>query len=204
MKKYDFLVIGSGSGADFALTAAGMGHKVALVDQGPPGGTCLNRGCIPTKIMIRSSEVAELVRNSWSFGVRSRLEHIDLLKIWLRVQSITGHWRDQLSETLSNHKNLDFYNSRGIFKSDRVLDVGDTMIEADRVVLAVGMEPILPSIPGLSGLPFFTSDNLMEMKELPESLAILGGGYIGMEFANFFAALGTRVSVIEAGEFLLS
>ncbi len=204
MQHYDLIVLGAGVASSVALAAAGRGLRTALIDPGPAGGTCLNRGCIPTKVMLHSGEVARTARDGARFGINSRVESVDFGVIREHVNSIVSFWRDRLEKLLATTANLDFYRAPAHFAGDRIVECGGQRLVGDRLVIAVGARALRPPIPGLDGINYYTNENVLTMPSVPASLAVIGGGYIGMEFACFFAALGSAVTVIEPQPQLLS
>lgn len=204
MKKYDFIIIGAGGAQEFAFAAAGKGLKVALIDEKEPGGTCLNRGCIPTKIMLQTAEVARYIRDSKSFGIDSVINKIDYPAIRNRVYSMVSKWRKSIFKVINSLENLDFYNSTAKFIDNKIIEIDNNKITADKIIINVGMRPLIPKIPGLDTIPFLTNENVLDIDSVPSKIAILGGGYIGMETAYFFQSLGSEVFVIEMKDKLLA
>lgn len=204
MKNYDFIVLGAGSVNEFAFESAAKGFKVAMIDEGHPGGTCLNRGCIPTKVMLQSADVAHYAKNGQMYGINSKIESIDFSVIKNRVNDIVGFWRAKLYEAIKNSPTLDFYQHSASFTAEKTLEVGGEKIRGNKIIIGVGMRPFIPQIEGLENVDYLTNENILSLTSLPKSIAILGGGYIGMEFAHFFSALGSKVFVIEMKESLLS
>ncbi len=202
-ERYDALVIGGGmAGLPLALRAARHG-RVAFVEKERLGGTCLNRGCIPTKTMIASAEVAHQVRRAAEYGVRSTGPTVDLAAVVARKDSIVEAIRAGSYKTVERADQLDFYPAEGRFTAPRRLRVGDTDLEADKIFLVTGLRTAIPSIDGLDQTPYYTSRTLLDLIELPEHLIIVGGGYIGCEFAQMFRRFGSAVTVLQRAERLL-
>lgn len=203
MEKFDLIVIGAGSGLDVAVGAAEHGLKVALVEEGPLGGTCLNRGCIPSKMIIYSAEIADLIRNSSAFGVKSRIEKIELEKITARASRKVDIESRNIQEALQSGKNPKLFQGRGKFVDHKVLEVNNQEITADKIVLATGSRPIIPQIEGLSKIDYLTSKEALRLKKIPKSMIIVGGGYIGVELGHFYASLGCKITLIQRSSLLI-
>lgn len=203
VERYDTLVIGGGmAGLPLALRAARHG-RVAFVEKEKLGGTCLNRGCIPTKTMIASAAVAHQVRRAAEFGVTTTAPTVDLAAVVARKNSIVDRIRTGSYKTVGRADQLDFYPAEGRFVVPRRLRVDHTEIEADKIFLVTGLRTIIPPIDGLETTPYYTSRTLLDLTELPEHLIVVGGGYIGCEFAQMFARFGSRVTLIQRAERLL-
>ena len=203
MQFFDLIVIGAGSGLNVSSAAAGMGIKVAVVEKGPMGGTCLNRGCIPSKIIIHSADVAEMIRNSRKFGVNSKISSIDFAKITSRASNIIDKDAKEIEEGIKEGKNTTLFKAETKFISDRTLKVGKKTIRGEKIIIAAGTRPSVPNIEGLKEVDFITSDEALRLKKQPKSLTILGGGYIAAELAHFYGSLGTKVNIIQRGKYLV-
>ena len=203
VERYQTLVIGGGmAGLPLALRAARHG-RVAFVEKEKLGGTCLNRGCIPTKTMIASAEVAHQVRRAAEFGVRVGDPVVDLSAVVARKDEIVESIRDGSYRAVERAESVDHYPAQGRFVGPRRLRVEDTELEADRIFLVTGMRTTVPPIEGLGGVPYHTSRTLLDLTELPEHLVVVGGGYIGCEFAQMFRRFGSRVTLVQRAERLL-
>jgi mycothione reductase len=196
VKKYDLIVIGTGAGMNVASNAAAHGMKVAVVDRGPLGGTCLNRGCIPSKVMLYPADVIRMAEEAKTLGVHFKVEQIDFDQIMKRVWGIVLRDRHDMERGVAQSPEIDFYNVVGAFVSDYTMQVGEETISADKVVIAAGARPHIPPIDGLEEVGYQTSATIFDIKEPPKSLVIVGGGYIAAEFAHFFSAIGTEVIVV--------
>ncbi|NUM43025.1 MAG: FAD-dependent oxidoreductase, partial [Leptospiraceae bacterium] len=203
MKKFDLIVIGYGSGDGVAVGAAEAGYSVAVVEEGPLGGTCLNRGCIPSKMLIHVAEVVEEIKQSKKFHVHSKITKIDFSKIVKEVNTLVNSDSKAIEEGVRSTKNMTLYKEKGVFVGFKTLLVGKDTITADKIVLAMGSRPFFPPIEGLREAGFITSDEALNLKKLPKSMAVLGGGYIGSELAFFFSQMGCKVTIIDRNEFLL-
>ncbi len=203
MKHYDIIVIGSGGGMKIALPAASMGLKTAFIEQDAVGGTCLNRGCIPSKMLIYPTELPSLIREAHRINVTSdsnaRVEFGALVK---RISETVDRMSvDQRSE-IEHTANLDFYPTHAEFISDRILQAGADELAAEKVFIATGSRPRIPDIPGLKGTPFMTSHEALRRTDLPDRLLVIGAGYIAVELGGAYAAAGADVNFIVRSRFL--
>lgn len=196
MIEYDTIVVGSGAGMNVASKASRDGLKVAVIDRDPIGGTCLNRGCIPSKVMIHPADIIKTVQEAEKIGLYATIEGIDFDRLMKRTWKIVLEDRHAMEEGVKRDPNVDFYNQIAEFVSDYTLKVGTKTITAPKVVIASGARPSIPPIKGLGEVGFLTNRNIFDIKEPPESLLIVGGGYIAVEFAHFFSSAGTKVTVI--------
>ena len=203
-KAYDVIVVGSGSGATIVENALYQGLSVAWVDRGPLGGTCLNVGCIPSKILIFPADRVMEIREASRLGVEATVETIDFAAIMDRMRRMVGHSRDQIRQSLERDTpDLDFYETEAHFVGHHTLQVDDTRIEGRHIFLVSGARPLIPSIEGLDEVDYLTNESVLGLTERPESLIIIGGGYISVEYSHFFAAMGTRVTILQRNERLV-
>lgn len=204
MKKFDVLVVGSGAGLEVASFAAERGLSVAIVEEGPLGGTCLNRGCIPSKMLIHSADVAETIKNSEKFGIKSKIESIDFASIVKRVSEVVDTDSSGIEKAIKENGNPTLYKKRGKFVGPKQMQVGDEQIEAEKVFIVGGTRPTIPPIPGLEKTPYLDSTRALRLEKQPKHLVIIGGGYIAAELAHFYGALGTKITVLVRGNLMLS
>lgn len=199
---YDMIVIGAGSG-NSVLTPDFDDWNVAIVERGPFGGTCLNRGCIPSKMFVYASDMAEHARNSGHLGVDAEVTNIRWPEIrdrvFGRIDPIAAGGEDY-RKTLDN---VTVYNGDGRFVGHKQVQVGDDVITAETIVLAAGARPFVPDMPGLADAPFHTSASIMRLDAVPEHLIILGGGFIACEMAHIFGGLGSEVTIVNRSASLL-
>lgn len=205
---YDLIIIGSGSGNSL-VTPDFEGKKVAIVEKGLFGGTCLNVGCIPTKMYVYAAEVATSIRNAGKYGIDATLDNVrwsDIRdRIFGRIDPISEGGKDYRQ----NGPGTTAYLGHASFVGERTLEVtglpdGESAtISGDQVVIATGAYAVVPDAITASGVDYETSDTVMRMETLPKSMIILGGGYIASEFAHVFSALGVKVTVVNRGERLL-
>jgi dihydrolipoamide dehydrogenase len=194
---YDIVILGGGSGGyACALRAAELGKRVALVEKDKVGGTCLHRGCIPTKALLHAAELADLAREGANFGVRTTLDGIDMDGVnAYKDRVVTRLWKGLTGLIGSRH--IDVIQGEGRLASPTAVQVGDTLIEGEHVVLASGSQA--RSLPGLEidGQRVITSDQALELDRIPASVVILGGGVIGVEFASVWRSFGAEVTIVE-------
>lgn len=206
MTKYDAILVGSGQAATpLAKKLAAAGWKTALIERKWVGGTCVNVGCTPTKTMIASGRVAYLVKRSADFGIRTAGFEVDVEKFIRRKNSIVVASRDSSTKSLVNTPNLDLIFGTASFSGAKQLTItledGSTeTATADHIFLDTGAVPFVPPIPGLSELPYLTSATILDLMEIPRHLAIIGGGYVALEFAQLYRRLGSEVTVIDSGD----
>ncbi|MDH6292729.1 mycothione reductase [Rhodococcus opacus] len=204
MTHFDLAIIGSGSGN--SLPDERFADKtVAILEEGIFGGTCLNVGCIPTKMFVYAAEVARTVGNSAKYGVDAELEGVrwpDIVKrVFGRIDPISAGGERYRAE---DSPNTTLFRGHATFVGPRTLDTGTgKVVTADQVVIAAGSRPIIPDVVRESGVRYYTNDDIMRLPELPERMVIIGAGYIAAEFAHVFSALGTRVSLIARSSHLL-
>ena len=203
MIHYDLIVIGAGSGLEVSATAAESGMSVAVVEQGPFGGTCLNRGCIPSKMLIHCADVMETIRSAEHFGIRARVEAVDWGAIIRRASDEIDREAREVEEGNRAASNISVYKDTARFVGEKVLQVGGEQITAPTIVIAAGTRPSVPQLDGLVDVPYITSDEALRIPTQPRRLTIVGGGYIAAELAHFFGALGTEVTIVYRGHVLL-
>ena len=203
MQSFDLIVIGAGSGLNVSSATAEKGMKVAVVEKGPMGGTCLNRGCIPSKIIIHSANVAEEIKKSKLFGINAKISSIDFKRITSRASSIVDKDAKGIEESIIEDKNTTLFKTEAKFISDRTLKAKNETIKGEKVIIAAGTRPSIPPIEGLSEVDYITSDEALRLRKQPKTMTILGGGYIAAELAHFFGALGTKISIIQRAKFLV-
>ncbi len=196
MEKFDVMVIGSGSGMEVVSRADSEGLSVALVDHGPIGGTCLNNGCIPSKMLIYPADVIRTLHDAERVGIEGLITRIDFQKIMGRMRSVVDMARKEMEESLESADDLVLYRKTGEFVADYTLKVGDETITAEKIAIASGSREMVPVIPGLKEAGYMDNVSLLDMNALPESLIIIGGGYIGCEYGHFFSAMGTKVTIL--------
>lgn len=203
MKEFDAIVVGAGSGLDVASAYAKRGDKVAVVEPGPLGGTCLNRGCIPSKMLIHRADVVEQVRNSEKFHIDADVNSVDFQSIVKEVNQSVSQDAQNIKKGVKSSKNHTLYETEASFVDEKVLDVDGEKITADKIFVAAGTRPMIPPVDGLDQVDFMTSRDALKLQQQPESMVIIGGGYIAVEMAHFYGELGTDVTIIEMADSLV-
>ena len=202
--KYDSIVIGSGQGGNpLAQRLAGRGERVALIESGYLGGTCINTGCTPTKTMVASAQVAHYARNAGRWGVVSRDVSVDLPAVLKRKNDVVASFRSGWQKRFSTQDHLTVIRARARFVGPKRLQAAGETIEGDKIFVDTGSKPTVPRIAGLDSVPFLTNESLLELKELPRHLLVLGGGYVGLEFGQMFRRFGSSVTVVQSAERIL-
>jgi len=196
--KFDAVIVGAGqAGPSLAVRLAGSGRNVAIVERHLFGGTCVNNGCTPTKAMVASAHAAHLVRRAADFGVQAGSVAVDLRAVKARKDAIVARSRNGVENWLRTTENCSVFTGNAFFESAQSLHVGDDTLEASQIFLNVGASPTVPSMPGVDTVPFLTSTTLLDLEELPEHLVVVGGGYVGLEFAQMFRRFGSRVTIVD-------
>jgi len=207
---YKAIIIGSGQGGTpLCQEFAKAGWRTALIEREHVGGTCINEGCTPTKTMVASGRVAYLARRGADYGVRTGRIAIDMKRVRTRKRDIVNLFRDSGQKRIEATKNLDLIFGEASFTGAKSIQVHlkngkDRALTADYIVINAGCRPSIPSLEGLQGVPFLHSTSIMELAAVPKHLLVLGGGYVGLEFGQLFRRLGAKVTIIHAGEQLLS
>jgi dihydrolipoamide dehydrogenase len=198
VKNYDLIVVGTGSAMNIAdaMSQRSPNLKIAVVDKDEPGGICLTRGCIPSKLLLYPAEIVRTIERAEEFAIDAKLTRVDFAKIMERMRAITGSEINQIRDALSNAENLDYYHVAGEFIAPYRLKVGKDTITSKLIILCTGSKPSIPPIKGLDKVGYLTSDTLLGISRLPESLAVIGGGFIAAEYGHFFSAMGSKVTII--------
>ncbi len=199
-RRFDAIVIGTGqAGPSMAarLTAAGM--DVAIVERHLVGGTCLNTGCTPTKTLVASAYAAHLARRGADFGVMTGDVRIDMARVHARSQKIAMDGRTGNETWLRGMERCTLIMGHARLEGPRAVRVGPDMLEADRIFINVGGRAVVPELPGIGDVPYFTNSSLLATDVLPDHLVVVGGSYIGLEFAQIYRRFGSKVTVIEKG-----
>lgn len=197
MKTYDVVIIGSGSGANLVNDALSHNKTVALVDRGPAGGTCLNVGCIPTKLLVFPADRIMEIREAGKLGIHAEIRGIDFPAIMERMRTHVAEGHDRITTTLEQATEFDYYGGEAHFTSDHMLAVNKQTITGKTIFIVSGARPLIPDIKGIETVPYLTNESVLKLTVRPESMIIIGGGYIAAEFAHFFEAMGTKVTIIQ-------
>jgi pyruvate/2-oxoglutarate dehydrogenase complex dihydrolipoamide dehydrogenase (E3) component len=202
---YDDIVIGAGqSGGPLSSALARAGRRTALIESEHVGGTCINEGCTPTKTMVASARVAYLARRAADYGVNTGPVSIDMVRVRKRKRDIVESFRSGSEKRLADTPGLDLVRGEARFIGSRTIQVGDNEFTAERVFINVGARPSRPQIPGLDSVSALNSTSIMEVDSVPEHLAVLGGGYVGLEFGQMFRRFGSQVTIVQRGPRLLA
>lgn len=194
---FDVAIIGSGpAGYVAAIRAAQLGARVALVEKDRLGGTCLHRGCIPTKALVRSAEALLEARDAPTFGVVVKEATIDFGAMMARKRQVVAHQADELEKLIAWRK-IAVLRGEGRLVGPGSIKIGDKLVAAGKIIIATGSLPTRLPVPGASLPGVLTSDEILELEAMPESLVVIGAGVIGCESASIFAALGARVTILE-------
>jgi len=197
MERFDVLVIGSGSGMLIAPVAVGSGLKTAVVENGPMGGTCLNRGCVPSKMLIYPADVVSIIKEAQRLGVNARVNSIDFKNIMTRMRTLVNGDSSAQAQAVQVTSGLTWFKETGKFTSDYTMQVGEHTVTADRIFIVSGARPSIPSIKGIGQVDYLTSDTVLQLETPPKSILIIGGGYIGVEYGHFFSGIGTKTTIIQ-------
>lgn len=194
---FDLLVLGGGmAGLPVAMKCAYSGMETALVEDDLLGGTCLNRGCIPTKTMIRSAEVANLARRSEEFGIEIDADvEANLDAIVKRKDEVVESIREGAYENIEENDNITLIEGHGVFESAHEIRVDDQTLSADRIVVNTGTRPARPPIDGLDDVDVLDSTDMLFLDSVPDSLGVIGGGYVGCEYAQMYSRFGADVTI---------
>ncbi len=203
MKKFDVIAVGSGGAAKISSPAAAVGLKVAVIEKDKLGGTCLNRGCIPSKMLIHPADVAMHIKEAHRFDILNNSAfRVNFANLIARICATVDADSAKIEHSYNNHPNITLYVGEAKFVQDKVMEINGETITADKIFLAVGTRPQIPDIPGLAGTPFMTSTEALRNTHLPKSMIILGGGYIACELGHAYGALGTQTHVLARSRLL--
>ncbi|MGH6804773.1 MAG: mercuric reductase [Methyloceanibacter sp.] len=201
MKTYDAIIIGSGQGGvPLATNLAELGWRVALIEKGQLGGSCINYGCTPTKTMISSARIAHYARVAPEFGIHAGPVKVDMAEIVARKNEIVDSFRSGIEDQVENSPKLTLYRGHGRFAAPHEVEVNGEKLASDKIFINTGTRPRILPIPGLDQVEVLTNRNIMDLKEVPAHLIALGGNYLGLEFGQMFRRLGSDVTVVELGD----
>lgn len=197
--KFDAIVIGSGqAGNPLVHNLADQGWSVAQIEERYLGGTCINVGCTPTKTMVHRAQVAYYARNAARWGVRASEVSVDLPKIVAQKDKVVLSFREGQEKQTAKRPKIRLYRGHARFASPHQVNVGDEVLEGEKIFINTGARPDIPDIPGLASVPYLTNETAMQLDAVPEHLLILGGGYIGLEFGQMFRRFGSAVTIIHS------
>jgi pyruvate/2-oxoglutarate dehydrogenase complex dihydrolipoamide dehydrogenase (E3) component len=206
MPNYDAIIIGTGqSGPALARRLVAAGRKVAIIERKLFGGTCVNTGCTPTKTLAASAYVAHVARRAGDYGVRiAGSVNVDMKAVKARKDVVVAVYRDGVERSLKALSGCTVYEGHGRFVAEKKVAVNGSELAAEQIFINVGARAAIPPIPGLDQVPYLTNSSMMDIDFLPSHLLILGGSYIGLEFAQAYRRFGSEVTVIEFGPRLIS
>ena len=201
MEEFDFVVIGSGSGLDVANVAANRGQSVAIVEKGPLGGTCLNRGCIPSKHLLYHADVLEAVERADEFHIDAEVNGVDFADIVRSVNEEVSDDAESIRRGLRSSSDHALFEGEGRFVDDRTLEIvggndEGARLRGETVLIAAGTRPAVPPIDGIEAVDYLTSTEALQLETPPEHLLIVGGGYIAAELGHFFGTFGSDVTIV--------
>lgn len=202
---YDLAVIGSGGAAmAAAITGTKEGAHVVMVERGTIGGTCVNIGCVPSKTLLRASEIYQQARHHPFQGIQPSPGSVDLAALVSQKDDLVSELRQEKYADLITEYGWDLIRGEARFVDERTISVGEHRISANSYIIATGADPAVPSIAGLEGAGYLTSTSALALTKLPRSLFVIGAGYIALELGQLFSRLGTRVTLVQRGERLLA
>ncbi|HEY4258632.1 MAG TPA: mercuric reductase [Schlesneria sp.] len=210
IRHFDAIIIGSGQAAKpLALDLGKAGRRVAVIEREHVGGTCVNSGCTPTKTMQASARIAHLARRAADFGILCGPIDVDMAQVHRRIKKIVQEFREGVLRRLEDAENVELLFGEGRFTAPHVVEVslnggGTQTLEAETIFINTGARPLRPNIAGLDSVSILDSTSIMELKEVPNHLLVLGGGYVGLEFGQMFHRFGSAVTIIQQGKDLLS
>jgi pyruvate/2-oxoglutarate dehydrogenase complex dihydrolipoamide dehydrogenase (E3) component len=206
MKPYDAIVIGTGQAGPFlAARLSAAGQRVAIVERGRFGGTCVNTGCIPTKTLVASAYVAHMARRAREYGILAPAPVVvDMKLVKQRKDEVSAKSRNGLESWLKGLPNCVVYEGHARVESPREVRVGDEILSAGRIFLNVGSRAAIPALPGVEKTPYLTNSTLLDLDTLPKHLIVVGGGSVGLEFAQIFRRFGSEVTIVERASRLIA
>jgi mycothione reductase len=198
MKQYDLISIGTGSAMSVveAMISENPTVRVAVIDKDEPGGICLTRGCIPSKLLLYPAELIRTIEKAGTFGIDSEIKSVNFKAVMERMRNIIHRDINKIRQGLSESKHLDYYPEAAEFVAPYTLKVGNETITAKMIILGTGSKPAVPPIEGIEKTGYFTSDTILAINELPKSIIIVGGGYIAAEYGHFLSSMGAEVTIV--------
>jgi pyruvate/2-oxoglutarate dehydrogenase complex dihydrolipoamide dehydrogenase (E3) component len=205
MKRFDAIIVGTGqAGPSLAARFSDAGKTVAIIERHKFGGTCVNTGCIPTKTMVASAYAAHVARRGGEYGFTVNGDvRVDMKCVKARKDAVSGRSNKGVEEWLRGLKNCTVLHGHARFQSSNTVVVSDEVLEADMIYINVGGRAIVPEMPGIHDVPFLTNSSMMDIDFLPEHLVVVGGSYVGLEFAQMYRRFGSEVTIIEMGPRLI-
>jgi pyruvate/2-oxoglutarate dehydrogenase complex dihydrolipoamide dehydrogenase (E3) component len=205
MKRFDAIIIGTGqAGPPLAARFSAAGKTVAIIERQKFGGTCVNTGCIPTKTMVASAYAAHVARRGDEYGFRVNGDvRVDMKRVKARKDAVSGRSNKGIEEWLRGLKNCTVIQGHARFQSSNTVVVNEEVLQADKIYINVGGRAVVPEMPGIHEVPFLTNSSMMDIDFLPEHLVVVGGSYVGLEFAQMYRRFGSEVTIVEMGPFLI-
>lgn len=203
MEIFDVIVIGTGSGMNVASAAVNNGFKTAVVENGPMGGTCINRGCVPSKMLIYPADATALIKEASKIGVNATVNSVDFKNIMTRMHTLVREDTGAQAHAVEATPGMKWFKGTGEFVGDYTLKVGNSTITAKTIFIVSGARVGVPKVKDLDKVDYLTSDTVLELEAPPKSVIIMGGGYIGVEYGHFFSGIGTKTTIIQRPQRIL-
>ena len=205
MRHFDAIIIGMGqAGPSLAARFSDAGKTVAIIERHRFGGTCVNTGCIPTKTMVASAYAAHIARRGGEYGFTVNGDvRVDMKRVKARKDAVSGRSNKGVEDWLRGLKNCTVLQGHARFQSSNTVVFDDEVLQADKIYINVGGRAIVPEMPGIHDIPFLTNSSIMDIDFLPEHLVIVGGSYVGLEFAQMYRRFGSEVTILEMGPRLI-
>jgi pyruvate/2-oxoglutarate dehydrogenase complex dihydrolipoamide dehydrogenase (E3) component len=204
-ERFDAIVIGTGQAAPaLAARLDKEGLKTALIERKLLGGTCVNVGCIPTKTLVASARAVHTARRGAEYGFSAEKIKIDMRAVKARKDGVVKHSSDALAKWIDGMKNVMLIRGQARFSGPHTVSVGNRVLEAEKIFINVGGRALVPDMPGVKDVPYLTNSTIMELDRAPEHLLIVGGSYIGLEFAHMYRRFGSKVTIVEKAPKLLA
>ncbi len=205
MSHFDAIIIGTGqAGPSLAARFSDAGKTVAIIERHKFGGTCVNTGCIPTKTMVASAYAAHIARRGGEYGFTVNDDvRVDMKRVKARKDAVSGRSNKGVEDWLRGLKNCTVLQGHARFQSSNTVVFDDEVLQADKIYINVGGRAIVPEMPGIHDIPFLTNSSMMDIDFLPEHLVIVGGSYVGLEFAQMYRRFGSEVTILEMGPRLI-
>jgi len=199
MEHFDVIAFGSGSASNIYswLLSSQENIRIAVIENGPVGGICLTRGCIPSKMMLYPAELMYNIKMANSFWINAEVNNINFTKIMEWIYNEVMGESEQIEQGIRSDGRVRLYRGNGEFISDYTVRVGNEVITGDKILLCTGSRPLVPDIAGLEQVGYYTNDNFFKMRNQPRDVIIIGGSYIGLEFGFFLSMMGSRVKILE-------
>jgi pyruvate/2-oxoglutarate dehydrogenase complex dihydrolipoamide dehydrogenase (E3) component len=204
MKHFDAIIIGTGqAGPSLAARFAGAGKSVAIIERHKFGGTCVNTGCIPTKTLVASAYAIHVARRGAEYGFATGDVRVDIKRVKARKDAASARSNKGVEQWLRGTTNCTVIQGQARFQSSNTVVVNDEVLQADKIYINVGGRARIPDMPGIHDVPFLTNSSIMDIDFLPEHLVIVGGSYVGLEFAQIYRRFGSEVTIVEMGPRLI-